>query len=183
MDKLLLENLIHLSINNNSDAFRRIVEDYQSMVYSLAFKILNNEQDAKDIVQETFIKVWLHLKKYNPDKKFTNWLYTITTNLCLDKLRSLKHLSSNENIENDMINLISSDNAEQKMIDKEFGNIVFSLTNMLTPKQKIVFTLHCLEGLEIKEIIEITSMTSAKIKSNLFLARKKIQEKLSQYEK
>jgi len=183
MDKLLLENLIHLSINNNNDAFRKIVEGYQPMIYSLAFKILNNEQDAKDIVQETFVKVWLNLKKYNSDKKFTNWLYTIATNLCLDKLRSLKHLSSKEDVENTIVDLISPENAEQKMIDEEFGKVVSSLTNGLTPKQKIVFTLHCLDGLEVKEITEITGMTSAKIKSNLFLARKKIQIKLSHYER
>ena len=183
MDKLLLEKLIKLSINNNSDSFRKIVEHYQSMVYSLAFKILNNEQDAKDMVQETFVKVWLNLKKYNPNKKFTNWIYTIATNLCLDKLRSFKYFPPNENFEDRIFDLISSDNAEQKMIDEEFGEIVSLLTNKLTPKQKIVFTLHCLEGLEVKEIIEITGMTAAKIKSNLFLARKEIQEKLSHYER
>ena len=183
MDKLLLGKLIKLSIQNNNDAFREIVLHYQSMVYSLSFKTLNNEQDAKDIVQETFVKVWLNLRKYNPDKEFTNWIYTIATNLCLDKLRSLKHFSTNENFEDRIFDFISSDNAEQKMIDEEFGKIVSTLTNELTPKQKIVFTLHCIEGLEVKEIIEITGMTSAKIKSNLFLARKKIQTKLSYYGK
>ena len=183
MDKLVLDNLINLSINNDSDAFRNIVEGYQQMVYSLAFKILNNEQDAKDVVQETFIKVWLNLKKYNSDKKFANWLYTITTNLCLDKLRFLKQISSEEDIENKIMDLISSEDVEQKMIDEEFGKIVSLLTNELTPKQKIVFSLHCLDDLAVKEIIEITGMTSAKIKSNLFLARKKIQEKLSNYER
>lgn len=183
MDKLILDNLIKLSLNDNSDAFRKIVEAYQQMVYSLAFKILNNEHDAKDIVQETFIKVWLNLEKYNSDKKFANWIYTITTNLCLDKLRSLKQISLEGNIENKLIALMSSDNADQKMIDEEFGKIVSLLTNELTPKQKIVFSLHCLDGLEVREIIEITGMTSAKIKSNLFLARKKIQVKLSDYER
>ena len=183
MDKLLLESLIHSSMKNDSDAFRQIVETYQQMVYSLAFKILNNEDDTKDMVQETFIKVWLNLEKYNSGKDFRNWIYTICTRLCLDKLRSLKHVSSNEDIENKMINLISSDNAEQKVIDKEFGKIVSLLTNELTPKQKIIFTLRCLDGLEVKEIEEITGMTSAKIKSNLFLARKKIQIKLAHYGK
>lgn len=183
MDKLLLESLINSSLKSNSDAFREIVEGYQQMVYSLAFRILNNEQDAKDMVQETFIKVWLNLEKYNSNRNFTNWLYTITTNLCLDKLRSLKYLSPNNDLEDTIIDLISSDNAEQKMIDNEFGKIVSLLTNELTPKQKIVFTLRCLDGLEVKEIVEITGMTSAKIKSNLFLARKKIQVKLSHYGK
>ena len=183
MDKYVLENLINLSIHNNSDAFRKIVEAYRDMVYSLAFKMLNNEQDAKDVVQETFINVWLNLKKYNPNKKFANWIYTITTNLCLDKLRSLKHQPAEEELDDNMMHLISSDNTEQKIIDAEFGKIVSLLTSELTPKQKIVFTLHCLDGLEAKEIIEITGMTSAKIKSNLFLARKKIQFKLSHYGK
>ena len=183
MDNFLLENLIKSSLNNDSVAFRQIVEAYQTMVYSLSFKILNDEHEAKDMVQETFIKVWLNLAKYNSDKKFTTWLYTITTNLCIDKLRSIKYISSSENIENDLLDLISSDSTEQKMIDEEFVQIVALLTNELTPKQKIVFTLHCLDGLETKEIAEITGMTSAKIKSNLFLARKKMQLKLSHYGK
>ena len=183
MDRLSLEKLIKLSIENNNDAFREIVLHYQSMVYSLSFKILNNEQDTKDIVQETFIKVWLNLKKYNSNKEFTNWIYTIATNLCLDKLRSSKHFSTNEDFENKIFDFISSDNVEQKMMDEEFGKIVLLLTNELTPKQKIVFSLHCLDGLEVKEITEITGMTPAKIKSNLFLARKKIKTKLSHYGK
>ncbi|MDR0367593.1 MAG: sigma-70 family RNA polymerase sigma factor [Bacteroidales bacterium] len=180
MDKLLLNNLITLSLKNDYKAFREIVEAYQLSVYSLVFKLLNNEQDAKDVVQETFIKVWLNLEKYNADKKFINWLYKIATNLCMDKLRSLKY---SENLENNISTLIASDNAEQKMIDEEFEKTVRFLVNGLTPKQKIVFTLHCVDGLEIKEIIEITGMTSAKIKSNLFLARKHIRTKLAHYEK
>jgi RNA polymerase sigma-70 factor (ECF subfamily) len=77
--------------------------------------------------------------------------------------------------------MASSDNAEQYLMNSELGEIIQTLTNELTPKQKIVFTLRCLEELEIEEIIQITGMTAEKIKSNLFLARQSIRQKLEKY--
>lgn len=181
MDKITLDSLILLSKDNNTQAFRQIVETYQSNVYSLAFKIVNDEHDAKDIVQETFIKTWLTLKSYNSDKKFINWILSIATNLCIDKIRSSK-IREYESLDI-LESFITNENAEQKMIDEEFGHFVSALTQELSPKQKIVFTLHCLEGMSTKEIEEITGLNSKKIKSNLFLARKIIRIKLSNYEK
>ena len=178
MDQSTLTDLIALCKRNDRKAFRSIVEGYQSMVYSLAFRMLCNEEEAKDTVQETFIRVWINLQAYNPDKKFSTWIYAIATNLCLDKLKSAKYRLKDNSIDDTILNVLSSENVEQSVINTELGIIIRKLTSELTPKQKIVFTLRYLEELEIDEIVQITGLTSEKIKSNLFLARQTIRRKL-----
>jgi len=178
MDQSTLTELITLSKRNDQKAFRKIVECYQSMMYSLAFRMLCNEEEAKDTVQETFIRVWLNLKAYNPDKKFSTWMYAIATNLCLDKLKSAKYKYNDNSIDDTILNVISSENVEQSVINSELGIIIRKLTSELTPKQKIVFTLRYLEEIEMDEIVQITGMTPEKIKSNLYLARQTIRRKL-----
>jgi RNA polymerase sigma-70 factor (ECF subfamily) len=183
MDNHTLVILINSSKRNDTKAFREIVSSHQGMIYSLAFRLLRNEEDAKDIVQETFIRVWKHLSSFDIERKFSTWVYAIATNLCLDKLKSVKHNLQEASIDETLHYLISSENVEQKLINAELGAIISTLTNELTPKQKIVFTLRHLEDLEIEEIVQITGMTGDKIKSNLFLARKNIREKLEKYER
>ncbi|MDR3286018.1 MAG: sigma-70 family RNA polymerase sigma factor [Prevotellaceae bacterium] len=182
MEKNELNNLIVLSIKNDSKAFRKIVEHYQNMVYCVAFRMLCNEEDAEDIVQETFIKLWKNLKKYNDNYKLSTWLYSISVNLCLDKLKSTKTIHINLS-ENDFIGIFSSENPEQKLINSDIAKLISTLTNKLTPKQKMVFTLRFIEGLDTNEIVKITKMTPKKIKYNLYLARKKMKEILKNYEK
>ncbi len=181
MEKSTLDALIIRCKLNDEKSFRKIVEEYQHMVYSLSFRLLCNEDDAGDMVQETFIKIWLNLSSYNSDKKFSTWIYKIATNLCLDKLKSKSMKIQLENVDNNLLELISAENVEQKIIDSELGNIIQTLTIKLTPKQKIVFTLSDLEGLETIEIEQITGLSASKIKSNLFLARKSIREMLEKY--
>lgn len=183
MDNQSLINLIERSKKNDQRAFRTIVENYQYMAYSLAFRLLGNEDDAKDLVQETFIRIWTKLPSYQNDKKFSTWMYSIATNLCLDKLKSSKQKMKPESIDNVLNCLISTENSDNKLLNTELGYIIQNFTNELTPKQKIVFTLRCIEELEIDEVIQITGMTAAKIKSNLFLARQSIQHKLEKYGK
>jgi len=178
MDKSTLNDLIKASIRNDEKAFRIIVKTYQSMIYSLSFRILCNEEEAKDIVQETFLRVWLNLNRYQKDKKFSTWIYAIASNLCLDKLKSLKQNQYSNTIDDTINNMISSDNIEQSIINKELVEIILRLTDDLTPKQKIVFILRYLEDIEVNEIVQITGMSTNKIKSNLFLARQTIRKRL-----
>jgi RNA polymerase sigma-70 factor, ECF subfamily len=181
MQSATLQELILQSRQNNAQAFRKLVEGHQNLVYSLAYRILYNEDDAKDIVQETFIRVWKHLHRFNPELKFTTWLYTIATNLCYDRLKALKRNKGFQNIGNctfQYINFQSAENIETAIINSELGEIIKLFTNDLTPKQKLVFTLRDLEGIEVEEIETITGLSAEKIKSNLYLARQFIRRKL-----
>lgn len=179
MDISELNDWIEASKRKDGEAFRIIVESYQSMIYSLSFRLLCDEEEAKDTVQETFIRVWMNLHRYRPKKKFSTWIYAIATNLCYDKLKASKRHSRTVSIDERLQDFVSSENMEQNFINKELINLIMGLTDSLTPKQKIVFTLRDLEALEVEEVIQITGMSAQKIKSNLFLARQAIRLKLS----
>jgi RNA polymerase sigma-70 factor (ECF subfamily) len=181
MDKSSLDKLIERSILNDEKAFRLIVEEYQHMIYTLSFRLLCNEEEAKDVAQETFVRVWLNLSKYNPEMKFSTWIYTIATNLCLDKLKSPRKIIYNELTDMVNTNLLSTECADKQLLNNELGELILTLTDSLSPKQKVVFTLNCLEELDVDEIVEITGFTPENIKSNLFLAKKNIRCKLEKY--
>jgi RNA polymerase sigma-70 factor (ECF subfamily) len=179
MHQSSVQELIILCRQNDAQAFRKLVDVHQSMVYTLAFRLLCNDEDAKDIVQETFIKVWKHLDNFKIELKFSTWLYTIAANQCYDKLKKAKQnyilrLDDQDHIRE----FISNENIEKKVINDELSYIISSLTHDLTPKQKLVFTLHDLEGLETEEIMSITGLSAGKIKSNLYLARQYIRKKI-----
>jgi RNA polymerase sigma-70 factor (ECF subfamily) len=179
MHQSTVTELINLSRQNDSQAFRKLVEAHQSMVYTLAFRLLCNDEDAKDIVQETFIRAWKHLDNFKLELKFSTWLYTIAANQCYDKLKKAKHNYILRLDDPNVISeFISNENIEKTMINTELALIISSLTRNLTPKQKLVFTLRDLEGFEIEEIISITSLSASKIKSNLYLARQFIRKKI-----
>lgn len=186
MNQDLLKEIIHRSRNNDADAFRRLVEGHYSFVFSLSFRLLCNHDDAKDAAQETFIRVWKHLTRYDDRVKFTTWLYKIAVNICYDRLKSMKrnsnHMAGSAEIQQLLVQP-SADNPENTLINNDLAQIVRFFTDSLTPKQKLVFTLSDLEQMEVNEIKEITGLSPAKIKSNLYLARKFIREKLEEEEK
>lgn len=176
-----ITGLIEDCKNNDHKAFQKLVETHQGIVFRLAFRLLCNTEEAKDIVQETFIRVWKNLNNFDMKQKFATWLYKITSNLCYDKLKSTKYRINNHSIDLADANILqplSTDNIEADYINNELIIRIKALTTELTPKQKLVFTLRDLEGLEISEIISITGQTAKKIKSNLYLARKQIREKI-----
>jgi RNA polymerase sigma-70 factor (ECF subfamily) len=150
------------------------------MVYSLAYRLLCNEEEARDAVQETFLKVWLNLKGFDTDRTFSTWVYAIAANLCYDKLKSNHHFSPSLPAET-LSEVLSVDDVEKKLLEAELGALIATLTNELTPKQKLVFTLSDLEDLPTEEIVQITGMTASQIKSNLFLARQALRTKLNMH--
>ncbi|MFC2145837.1 RNA polymerase sigma factor [Acidobacteriota bacterium] len=85
-----IRDILLASQNGDTRAFEKLVETYQGYAFSLARRFLGNEEDAQDVVQEAFIRVWKHLPAFDYRCKFTTWMYRIVTNLCLDRVKSLK---------------------------------------------------------------------------------------------
>lgn len=177
-DKLIL--YIEACCKGDATAFEPIVAEYQQLVYTLAFRLLCNEEDAKDATQETFIKVWQNMFRYKRTFKFSTWIYTIASNICYDKLRSERKVSK---VSVDDQELYATDDQENSLNNKDLIGLITRVTENLTPKQKLVFTLSEIEGLEVEEIAVITGLTPAKIKSNLYLARKYVKSKIQGYER
>ncbi len=176
-----IKELVAKARANDQKAFQQLVENYQAMVYSLAYRLLCNADDAKDIVQETFFKVWKNLGKYNDAMKFSTWLYRIASNQCYDTLKSTKY--RNNRFMGDVhsaavLSKAKNENLETKIIQDDIIKLIRYLTEKLSPKQKLVFTLSELDGLAVDEIVEITGLSPIKIKNNLYLARKQVRAQL-----
>jgi len=171
-------NIIEQCRLGNTIAFREVVQKYQPMVYSLSLKMLADAEEAKDIVQDTFIKVWQSMDRYDERYSFSTWIYTICSRLCLDRIKKLRWQSPMTDDVNVLENCLSDSDPERQLEGSEWISVVKVLAHGLSYKQRLVFTLSQLEGLSTKEITEITGLDTTQIKSNLSLARKSVREKL-----
>ena len=159
-------------------AFRWVVQTYQCMLFSLALKMLADEEEAKDVVQDTFVRAWIAIRSYNPQQPFASWLYTIASRLCLNRLKAVKKVAA---LPEDLTVLrqFASDDDNQRILENsEWVAIVRILAEGLSEKQRLVFTLCQLEGLSSEEAEQITGMDARQIKSNLYVARQTIRKRL-----
>lgn len=176
MDNQEIQHLVSQAMEGDKKAFSTLVEYFQPKIFGVSFRMLCNEDDAKDAVQDTFIKAWIQLKTYQNDYQFSTWLYKIASNICLDKLKSSeKRLSVKLSDKQDFS---SQTEVEAEIINKDLADKIKTVTNNLSPKQKMLFTLRYLEGLEVDEITEITGLSTVKIKNNLYLARQAVAKQL-----
>ena len=159
-------------------AFRPLVIQYQRMVFSQCLKMLGDEEEAKDIMQDTFVKAWQTIGRYDPRHAFSTWLYTIATRRCIDRLKQLRRLVPlSEDVEQ-LQHFLTEDTAHRQLENEELASIVRALTAGLGDKQRVVFTLCQLEGLESDEVEAITGMDAHQVKANLYVARQNIKKRL-----
>lgn len=175
-------DIIKKAVAGDMYAFRQLVEKYQGFALALSRRFVENQDDAEDIVQEVFVRLWKNLPTYRHDIKLTTWLYKIVTNRCLDFLRSREGKKRRHKEPLERAALVAGLlTPEQELEDVELRRIVTELADRLTPKQKAVFILRNLEELDMQEIGEILSMSAGNVKSNLYYARVKMSELINQY--
>ena len=167
---------LEASGRGDRQAFRRVVERHYSYAYRLAFRTLRSIPDAEDVVQETFIKVWDHLPRFDRSARFTTWMYTIVANLCIDRLRRRERWRSWMRPEGyDWENAKDPVDAVQHHETQDLADIIRSLAGKLSPVQRIVFALRDLEDLDIAEVAAITGLSIGSVKTNLSYARRRIR--------
>ncbi len=176
-----LSQYIDLCRRGDSTSFEYIVIEYRQMIYTLAFRLLCDEDDAKDAAQETFIKVWQNISQYKEQYAFSTWIYRIATNVCYDIRRRARRKNTEIDIAD--CNLYFDADQDAQLNVQQLSELIRSITERLTPKQRVVFTLSELEGLSVEEISQITGLSAAKIKSNLYLARRYVKSKIENDEK
>ena len=173
-------NIIEEVKSGNKTAFKYLVEEHQQYAFRVAFRVLCNEEDAKDVVQESFIKVWKNINSFDVNLKFTTWMYKIVINSALDKLRSLKRPNT-INIDKVSENLchLEKNGPDVQLENQELGNIISLIAEGLPTKQKLVFVLRDIQGFDSIEVEKILEMPATSVKSNLYTARKSVRKKLS----
>ncbi len=145
--------------------------------------MLGNEDQAKDVVQETMVTIWQKLKKIKTAEVYKTWIYRIVVNKCYDEMRKRKRnpeFIADEKTWELIANRIS-EGPSAALENRETSMVITILTERLSSKQKAVFVLSDLEGMSNDEISEITGISKSAVKANLYHARKSISEKVGKY--
>jgi RNA polymerase sigma-70 factor (ECF subfamily) len=179
--------LIKQAKSGNDSAFEELIFRYDKTVLGIALRFICDRDEAKDIYQKVFIRVYKGLKNFEMKSEFSTWLYRITTNVCLThKSRSKKHLelSINEQYESDVdenntYELINEEmNPAEYIINRDLGDYINNAVDSLSSKQKITFVLKHYEGYKIREIAEMLNCKEGTIKKYLFDAIRILRKKL-----
>lgn len=179
MPEPITPELIQDAVRGSQQAFRAIVEANQGFVYTVAFRFVQDAQEAEDISQEVFVRLWKNLHTYKQEVKLTTWLYKIVTNRCLDFLKSRHGRQRKNKVDINSTHFVQDRSTPEKEFQlQELSGIIHAAAEELTPRQKAVFILRDLEGLSQEEVSETLSMSPGNVKSNLFYARQKMTEKL-----
>jgi RNA polymerase sigma-70 factor (ECF subfamily) len=178
------EDVVSRSQCRDLAAFEQLVRQYQPYAFSLAMKFLCDEAEASDVVQDAFVRVWKNIDHYDPNQKFSTWLYKIVANLCVDRFRAVKRdrsmFLSRERYPM-MEDLPDERDWETLRSHEKLADIIRALSNRLSRTQRLVFTLRDLQDLTVEEVVEITGLSIGSVKTNLHYARKSIRETLVQH--
>ena len=168
-------------LNGDTEAFSVFLDRYSRPLYVLIVQIVGCPEDAEELVQDVFLKVFRCLDSYKGECRFSTWLYKITCNTCYDRLRSLHHSPlDNEADYSVSANISSDDNVELAVVNKQLCELILRYTDELSPRQRLIFTLRDIEELDVPEVQIITGLSAGIIKTTLYLARKNIRNKMNQ---
>ncbi len=168
--------LLERAQQGDHQAFAQIVQSYQRPVYNLCYRMLSSPEEAEDATQETFIRAYTSLDKYDPDRKFVNWVLTIASNHCVDRLRKRRiHTTS---IEDDpyveRIPMPESVNPHQVAEKRERADEIQHWIDQLPPDYRTPLVLLYWYGYSYEEIAETMNLSVPAVKSRLHRARKRI---------
>ena len=155
------------------NAFRQLFEQYKTRVYSVAFGILCNVQNANDVTQQVFVKLYRSISGFDVNRNFFTYLYKITVNTCFDFLRKQKNRA--DPLDANRIELPANENPGALYDEKELRAIIGKLASRLSPRQRTVFVLRHIEGLKMKEIEEILNCNTSTVRTNLYFSRQKMK--------
>ena len=162
-------------LEGDSNSFGIILERYQNMVFALALKMLKHREESEEVSQDTFIKVYKSLSKFNGESKFSTWIYRIAYNTCLDRIKKNSKFNNDVEINDVTANeIFQTENVFDSLENKERSIIIKECMDKLPEEERVIMHLFYFEELSLKEIVEIVSMTEGNVKVKLFRARKKL---------
>lgn len=162
-------------IAGDTKAFAVLVDRYKDLVFTLALRMLKNREEAEELAQDTFIKVFKSINKFKGDSKFSTWIYRITYNSCLDVLKKYKQEYKLDPIdEYTERQLVTFENAFDALADKEQRQTIETCLQKLPEEDGFLLTLYYFEEQSIDEIAKIVGLTTNNVKVKLFRSRKKL---------
>ena len=172
----------------DESAFKKLVDEWQDMVYNTALGIVQNADDADDITQEVFIQVYQSVSSFKGESKFSTWLYRITLSKALDHEKKKKRkkrfafvqsIFGNEEEKN--VHPVEFNHPGVQLEKKERAGELFKALKQIPGNQRIAFTLHKLEGQSYREIAEIMNITLYAVESLMGRAKTNLKKELNKY--
>jgi RNA polymerase sigma-70 factor (ECF subfamily) len=168
----------------DADAYRVLVERHSRALFRLAFRMTGNESDAEDVVQESFLRAYRQLGKFDDRAAFGTWLYRIATNCSLDLVRSRKRRSeqiapADEEMESPLENLPAPDpTPERSALSAEVRDRLTAAMNELSATERTAFVLRHFEGMCIEDVSRVLECQPGAAKHSVFRAVQKLRRAL-----
>jgi len=171
------------------DAFRSLVQKYERRIYGIVVGMIRDREEAWDLTQEVFMKVYRHIGSFEGNSSLYTWMYRITVNLCIDYIRKRKAVSleyDDARSHDGPVGLDSpvgkpADTPPQRLLREEMVGKVNQALERLSPKHKQIVILREVEGLAYQEIADVLGISIGTVMSRLFHARRNMQRVLEKY--
>jgi RNA polymerase sigma-70 factor (ECF subfamily) len=183
--------LIRAAQGGDQDAFAQLVYVYDQSVLKLAMNLLRSPEDARDVYQEAFLRVFRNLNNFRFDCSFHTWLYRIVTNLCLDQMRKRKVRREEPTVLTasdgplDRMDSVQEERVEgdpqRHLFSGQLRTRIKSVLEGMTPRERMVFELRHYQGLRLRRIGEILGTTEEAAKNCLFRATQKMRAALGDF--
>lgn len=177
--------LIRAAQQGDQLAFEELVRLYDHSVLRLALNLVRSEEDARDIYQEAFLKIYRSLGTFRFECSFFTWVYRIVTNICLDHLRKKAvrkedhPVAGHDDGQTDFVDLIEESrpdmHPERSLLSRELAWRLETALKRLTPRERMVFELKHYQGLKLRTIGDMLSTTEETVKNCLFRANQKLR--------
>ena len=175
--------LIKKAKSGNLEAFEQLILQYEKRIYNYCYRMTNSQEDAEDLAQEIFIKVYKNLKSFKGNSKFSTWIYRIAYNTCIDKYRKKEvatvSLTLNSDEEEKEIDLPSNDPLpEERIVSREEYDVVCECISELKPEYKNAVILRDIQNYTYDEIAEILNIHLGTVKSHISRGRASLRDAL-----
>lgn len=180
------KDLVRRAKRGDISAFEDLISGYEKKVYNTAYRFFNNAEDAMDVSQEIFIKVFTSLRRFREDSSFSTWLYRIAVNTCIDFLRKKKEdvlPIKEEIVMDDRTELGFHTELPEEFVEKqEAKQAIMKAISTLPEEQRICIILRDVQGFSYTEISDILSCSLGTVKSRLCRGRRALKENLKDSE-
>lgn len=167
------------ALRGDQRAFMQLVDAYKTPVYNLCYRMLGHAAEAEDAAQETFVRIYTHLKAYDPQQKLSSWILSVASHYCIDRLRRrrIRWLSLDDLVQT---RPLAGDAAreEETVMERESCAEVRDMLQTLPADYRLVIVLRYWQDLSYSEIAQVVGSTESAIKSRLHRARRMLAERL-----
>jgi len=168
------KELLKKALSGDISAFEELVSSNEKRIYNLCYRMMKNDQDAQDMAQESLIKAWKSLRKFNMKAAFSTWLYKIAVNTCLDELRRRKGNTQSIEELKEKGHTIKDEKSENFEKESDLKYVLTQAMDNLEPKEKAIIVLKDIQGYSYEEISIILDCPVGTVRSRLSRSRKKL---------